>query len=142
MNTDSEALMQQGIATGQSAFELFQRKLSLSAAQIDKTFCHQVGGTHRKLMLDSLSIDASRDYPTLHWLGNTGSAALPSAMAIGLQSEFAASGDRIAMLGIGSGINSIMIGVRWNRTLVKGSLESGLPFETQAIPNISEHAMI
>ena len=135
MNTDSEALMREGIETGRRAFESFKKELQWDTSDVDKTFCHQVGGTHRKLMLEAMGIDHQRDFPTLHWLGNTGSAALPSTMAIGVESEFAVGGNKIAMLGIGSGINSVMIGVQWNKTLVKGTLESGENFDIHSHVN-------
>ena len=137
MNTDSEALMNEGIETGRMAFERFQNELHWDIEDIDKTFCHQVGGTHRKLMLEALNVESHRDFATLHWLGNTGSAALPSAMAIGVESGFAAPGEKVAMLGIGSGINSVMIGVEWNKSSVIGTQENGQRFDVQnGIPEI------
>ena len=99
--------------------------------EIDKSFCHQVGATHRKLMLESLGISLEIDFATLHWLGNTGSVALPITMACGLEQGFVAAGDRIGMLGIGSGINCVMIGVEWQKTLVKSNFaEAGLVPQT------------
>jgi 3-oxoacyl-[acyl-carrier-protein] synthase-3 len=103
---------------------------------LQKTFCHQVGSGHRKLMLESLGLPADRDYTTLQWLGNTGSAALPITMAIGLERGFASPGERLAMLGIGSGINCLMLGVEWQKTLVQGGEFPAQPVhETLAGPH-------
>jgi 3-oxoacyl-[acyl-carrier-protein] synthase III len=121
MNTDSETLMREGIATGAATFEKFLAESGWSREEIDKTFCHQVGSGHRKLMLESLGLSGDTDFTTLEWLGNTGSAALPITMALGLEQNFAKSGDRLAMLGIGSGINSVMLAVEWQKTLVRGA---------------------
>jgi 3-oxoacyl-[acyl-carrier-protein] synthase-3 len=68
-----------------------------------------VGGTHRKLMLQSLGLPEDRDYVTYPWLGNTGSVALPVTLAVALESGFIRLHEQVALLGIGSGINSIML---------------------------------
>jgi len=118
METDSEALMQAGVATGIETMAPFLEQAQWKTEDIDKTVCHQVGSGHRKLMLESLSIDAQIDFPTFSWLGNTGSAALPSALAVACEKEFIQQGDKVGLLGIGSGINCTMIGVQWNESRV------------------------
>jgi len=118
MATDSEQLMREGIATGVETFREFLITADWGPADIDRTFCHQVGAAHRKLMLASLGLPPERDFVTFPWLGNTGAVALPVTLAIGLQGGHVASGDRLALLGIGSGINSVMLALQWQTTLV------------------------
>ncbi len=113
METDSERLMAEGIRVGAETFAAFQREIGWSAAQIDKTFCHQVTTTHRKLMLAALGLDPKIDFPTVETLGNTGSVALPLAMALGIEQGHLKVGDRVALLGIGSGINVMMLAMEW-----------------------------
>lgn len=120
METDSKQLMDKGIETGVTNMQRFQSATNWKASDITRSICHQVGGTHRKLMLESLGIPADIDYQTFSWLGNTGSAALPITMAIGTERDFIQAGDKVAMLGIGSGINCVMIGAEWNQTCVAG----------------------
>jgi acyl-CoA:acyl-CoA alkyltransferase len=115
MRTDSERLMREGIATGVDTFAAFLAEIGWTREDIQKTFCHQVGSAHRKLMLDSLGLDPALDFSTLEFLGNTGSAALPITMAIAIEQGRLGRGDQVAMLGIGSGINSVMIGVDWQQ---------------------------
>ncbi|QDU94724.1 3-oxoacyl-ACP synthase III [Lignipirellula cremea] len=122
METDSERLMHEGIATGVETFKDFQHESGWRPQDIHKTFCHQVGSGHRKMMLEALGADPARDFATLEWLGNTGSVALPITMARGLECGFAGPGDNIGMFGIGSGINCLMLGAAWQHTLVKGEL--------------------
>ena len=43
--------------------------------------------------------------------GNTGSAALPTALSLAIDNDFIKVGHRTVLLGIGSGLNSTMIGV-------------------------------
>lgn len=118
MQTDSEQLMRDGVAAGAETFQGLLAETGWDVSEIDKTFCHQVGSAHRKLMLDRLGIDPAIDFPTFEWLGNTGSAALPVAMAIGREEGWLDPNDRVAMLGIGSGINSLMMGVEWKESPV------------------------
>jgi len=122
MTTDSEALLREGIVTGTLAFETFLAESSWSRAEINKTICHQVGGAHRKQMLSALGLDLEDDFSTFQWLGNTGSVALPITLAVALEQNQIQTSDQLALLGIGSGINCLMLGVQWQRTLVASNL--------------------
>jgi 3-oxoacyl-[acyl-carrier-protein] synthase-3 len=113
MTTDSERLLREGVAAGKTAFERFLRAAGWQAADIRQTICHQVGSAHRKLMLAELGLDPARDFVTYPTLGNTGSAALPTTLALAAQAGRVSPGDRVALLGIGSGINVVMAGVEW-----------------------------
>ncbi|MCI0332841.1 MAG: 3-oxoacyl-ACP synthase III [Planctomycetes bacterium] len=117
MQTDSEELMRQGVAAGAETFERFLAAAGWEPDDIDRTFCHQVGVAHRKLMFESLGLNPEIDFATVETLGNTGSAALPVTMAIGIEQGQLHAGDRVAMLGIGSGINCLMLAVEWQRSL-------------------------
>ena len=80
---------------------------------VDGVCCHQVGHAHRKLLYETLSLGLEKDFSTLEYLGNTGAASLPSTLALGAEKGFLKSGDRIALLGIGSGLNCLMPGAEW-----------------------------
>ena len=118
MNTDSETLMARGIETGVSTFDRFLDESNWTPSEIDKTICHQVGSGHRKLMLESLGLQPEKDFTTFQWLGNTGSAALPVTWATAAKENKIESADNLALLGIGSGINCIILGVEWNKSVV------------------------
>ncbi len=118
MWTDSESLLEEGIRTAAEVFPRFLESVGWDAAEIDKTFCHQVGRAHRKMLFEALELNPALDYSTLEWLGNTGSVALPITAAMGVHSKHLATGDRVALLGIGSGINALALGVEWQKSLV------------------------
>jgi 3-oxoacyl-[acyl-carrier-protein] synthase III len=128
MQTDSEELMRHGVAVGTETFGRFLAVAGWETAQIDRTFCHQVGVAHRRLLFESLGLDPAIDFATLEFLGNTGSAALPITMALGVEQGGVTSGDRVAMLGIGSGINCLMLGAEWqtSRSIVGQARRSGV----------------
>ncbi|MBD15904.1 MAG: 3-oxoacyl-ACP synthase III [Planctomycetaceae bacterium] len=114
MHTDSEQLMHEGVATGAETFAKFLTETGWPPEKIDKTVCHQVGVAQRKLLFETLELNPKIDYTTLETLGNTGAAALPLTMALALENGHILPKDRVAMLGIGSGINCLMVGVLWN----------------------------
>jgi 3-oxoacyl-[acyl-carrier-protein] synthase-3 len=118
MTTDSEALMREGIATGAATFRDFLTESDWSLEQLDKTCCHQVGEAHRKQMLASMDLDPDKDFATLQWLGNTGSVALPITTAIAAEQGHFKANDKVGLLGIGSGINCLMLAIDWQHVPV------------------------
>jgi 3-oxoacyl-[acyl-carrier-protein] synthase-3 len=119
MSTDSEALLAGGVAAAEAAFERFARLTGWRAEDIQKTFCHQVGTAHKRLMFETLSLDPAADFSTFETLGNTGSCALPVTAALGVERGHLRPGDRMALLGIGSGINVIMLAVDWQASYLR-----------------------
>ena len=79
----------------------------------DKIIPHQVGVAHRLAFLEALELPLDRDFETFRRYGNTGSAALPLTLIKARDAGFLSSGDRVALLGIGSGLTSTMLGVEW-----------------------------
>jgi len=118
MQTDSERMMLAGVEVAREAFAEFLAELDWQPEDIHKSFCHQVGVAHRKLLFEALQLDPAIDFPTVSYLGNTGSVAVPITAAIGIEQGWLKSNDQVALLGIGSGINVLMLGVDWQRSLV------------------------
>ena len=71
-------------------------------------------------MFESLGLNPTIDFTTVETLGNTGAAALPITMAMGNEAGRLRKGDRVAMLGIGSGINCLMLAVEWQHAPDQG----------------------
>lgn len=113
MNTDSEGLLKAGCALAGDTFKLFTDKMGWSSSDIDRTFTHQVGSAHRKLLYESIGVDTKKDFATLDFLGNVGSVSLPITLALGEEKGVLSSGDRVGLLGIGSGLNCLMLGIEW-----------------------------
>jgi 3-oxoacyl-[acyl-carrier-protein] synthase-3 len=113
MSTDSEALLHAGVSLAEAAWPDFLHELNWRSEEVHRVFTHQVGRAHRKLLLERLGLPEEADFPTVEFLGNTGSAALPTAVALGLEQGHVRTGDRVALLGIGSGLNVLMLGLEW-----------------------------
>lgn len=113
MQTDSELLMREGCKLARETWNEFLGNLGWKQDSVDKVFCHQVGHLHRKLLYETLELDPGKDFSTLEFLGNTGSAALPVTLALGHEQGFVQSGDKVGLLGIGSGLSCVMLGAEW-----------------------------
>ena len=113
MATDSEELMKQGIETARATWTDFLAELDWQSEKIDVLFCHQVGSAHARLLFENLKLDPAKNFETLPLMGNTGSVSAPVTMAIGIEQGIFRKGQRAALLGIGSGINCLMLGVEW-----------------------------
>ena len=110
MQTDSEALLVAGIELARETWAAFANEFG---AEFDRTICHQVGSTHRRKLYEALGLDLAKDFSTFETLGNTGSVALPATLAGAVEAGAVKAGDRVALLGIGSGLNSLMLAVDW-----------------------------
>jgi acyl-CoA:acyl-CoA alkyltransferase len=113
MQTDSEALLVGGVALAQETWRDFARELEWDASAVHRFITHQVGSTHRRKLYEALQLDLAKDFSTFETLGNTGSVALPSTLARAAEAGVLQRGERVAMLGIGSGLNCLMLGVEW-----------------------------
>lgn len=113
MQTDSEALLHAGVELAAKTWDECRQTLDWHNSDVNKAFTHQVGKAHRKLLYDRLGLDPAIDYPTVETLGNTGAVALPTAAAIGIENGHLEPGDNVALLGIGSGLSSVMLGIDW-----------------------------
>lgn len=120
MQTEAERLLEAGLAAGSATFAAFLEVLGWQRNMIDRTICHQVGRAHQQRMLQSLQLPVERDFAIYPTLGNTGSVALPLAWALAAQSGFLQPGQHVALLGIGSGINCLMLGIEWQTARVAG----------------------
>ncbi len=113
MSTDSEQLLHKGIETAAACWQDFQDTLGWKAEDMDRFFCHQVGRAHAQLLFETLGLDPARNFETLPLLGNVGSVSAPITMAMGIEQGALLPGQKAALLGIGSGINALMLGVEW-----------------------------
>jgi len=113
METDSIGVLQNGVVLGIETFKAFRDALSLSADKPDKIICHQVGATHQNTILDAIAFPKEKDFTTFRFLGNIGTVSLPITAAIAAEREFLQPGDLVGFLGIGSGLNCLMLGIEW-----------------------------
>ncbi|MGZ3806455.1 MAG: 3-oxoacyl-[acyl-carrier-protein] synthase III C-terminal domain-containing protein [Bacteriovorax sp.] len=113
METDSEELLKYGVNLAKSTWQGLKENLSWTNETPDLVLTHQVGTAHEKLSLESLELTHKKTFKTYPFLGNTGSSALPITLMMAHEEGVLKKGESVALLGIGSGLSSIMLGVQW-----------------------------
>ncbi|MBS0662069.1 MAG: 3-oxoacyl-ACP synthase III [Verrucomicrobia bacterium] len=113
MQTDSEQLLVAGVGLAQETWREFTGPSGWPAEGFDRYVCHQVGSTHRRKLYEMLGLDLAKDFSTFETLGNTGSVALPATLAAALDAGAVREGSRVGLLGIGSGLNCLMLALEW-----------------------------
>lgn len=109
MTTDSKGLLDAGVQlavdTWNDAADEFDWR------DLDAYVIHQVSSVHTEAITTALGIDPGRTPVIFPTRGNVGPASIPFTLALHA-SDFS-SGDRIACMGIGSGLNSAVIEIEW-----------------------------
>lgn len=113
METDSEQLLLAGMDVAKATWMKFAAESGWGVGTPDRVITHQVGSAHRRKLYETLQMDAAKDFASVEFLGNTGSAALPATLALAAERGALRTGQKAALLGIGSGLNSLMLAVEW-----------------------------
>jgi 3-oxoacyl-[acyl-carrier-protein] synthase-3 len=110
MQTDSEQLLIAGVNLARTTWDEFARE---HGTDFQRFVCHQVGSVHRRKLYETLGLDLAKDFSTFENLGNTGSVALPATLAAAIDAGAVREGSRVGLLGIGSGLNCLMLALEW-----------------------------
>ncbi|MCG6200581.1 3-oxoacyl-ACP synthase III [Psychromonas antarctica] len=113
MRTNAVPLLKEGVALAHDTWKHFLSQRDWEVEQVDKVICHQVGSANQKQVLAALNIPAYKEFPTYQKLGNMGTVSLPVTAAMAHDQGFLTKGDNVSFLGIGSGLNCMMLGVEW-----------------------------
>jgi 3-oxoacyl-[acyl-carrier-protein] synthase-3 len=113
MHTDYEGVLKNGLKLAPDTWEATKQELGWKNSDIDRFFTHQVSAMHSKLLFKTLGLDYTKDFSTVEYLGNIGSVSLPITMAIAIDQGRLHPCDNVAMMGIGSGICCLMLGLKW-----------------------------
>lgn len=111
MRTDSEALLIAGVGLAQRCWQRFKDETSWDESTPQRIVTHQVGRRHSALLFEKLGLDPAKDYQSFDRLGNVGSVSVPATLALGIAAGRISAGERVALLGIGSGLASMMLAV-------------------------------
>jgi len=113
MSTDAVNVMNYGVELGRRTWSAFLPEVGWTDSEVDRVVCHQVGSAHQSAILKTLGIPLDKDFTTYEFLGNMGTVSLPLTAALADERDILSAGDKVAMLGIGSGLNCLMLGVDW-----------------------------
>lgn len=113
MQTNSPELLARGIDVAEATWQVTKAELGWDNATPTVVCGHQVGHAHREQLYNRLGLDHAKDFSTFEFLGNCGSASVPATASLAEEAGRIKPGDRVAWLGIGSGINCTMFGMEW-----------------------------
>lgn len=113
MQTDSERLLEAGVALAAETWAEFREVSGRGADGFSHFVCHQVGSVHRRRLYERLGLPIDRDVSTFAEYGNMGSVSLPATLATAESAGAIAAGSHVGLLGIGSGLNCLMLDLEW-----------------------------
>ena len=113
MITDAPALLQAGVDVAQQAWARAEIELGWRRDNIDHLIMHQVGSAHSRSVVTRLGLSIDRAFLTYPEFGNMGPASIPITLSKAVEAGGVYPGHRLALMGIGSGLNCSMMGVRW-----------------------------
>lgn len=113
MVTDAGQLLKAGVALARQTWNLATDVLAWRQDELDELILHQVGSIHMSTLLSELELQPSHAFVTYSEYGNIGPAAIPFTLSKSVDAGRVYQGDRIALMGIGSGLNCAMMEIVW-----------------------------
>jgi 3-oxoacyl-[acyl-carrier-protein] synthase-3 len=114
MTADASKVLIFGVELAKKTWDLASRTLAgWSDAQIDAYMPHQVSRRNMDVLNEKLGLTPSKQHLNFPTLGNIGPAAVPITLCQAAEPGRIRSGDHVALMGIGSGLNCSMMSVTW-----------------------------
>ena len=109
MFTDAKALLKGGLDLVVSAWK--EASGEWEWKKMNRYVTHQVSSIHTDAIVRAVRLDRSRVPTTFPRLGNVGPASVPITLAE--EQATLRSGDRVLLMGVGSGLNTAMMELAW-----------------------------
>lgn len=113
MTTDASTLLTAGLQLASKTYNKVKEEFHWEEKKFAQYILHQVSHIHTLKLCKMIGIDPSLVFKIFPDYGNVGPAAIPIALDQYLQKNTVPSGERVALLGIGSGINCSMMEILW-----------------------------
>lgn len=113
MVTDTRMLLIEGIKLSQKTFGAAKLALGWVVEELDQFVIHQVSKVHTAAFTKAIGIDPKKVMTIFGEHGNIGPASVPIVLSKLREMGRLKKGDRVALLGIGSGLNCSMAEVVW-----------------------------
>jgi 3-oxoacyl-[acyl-carrier-protein] synthase-3 len=113
MVTDTRTLLVEGLKLAGKTFQAARAALGWAANELDEFVIHQISKVHTQAFVELLGIDPNKVLTVFPEFGNIGPASVPIALSKLDEQGRLQRGKRIALLGIGSGLNCSMGEVVW-----------------------------
>lgn len=109
MRTDTQGLLTAGVQLAKELWEDAREEFDWD--DMDRYVVHQVSSVHTGKTAEALGLDESRIPLTFPTLGNVGPAAV--AITLAKEADSLGRGDRVLMMGVGSGLNMTCLELTW-----------------------------
>ncbi len=113
MLVQARPLMKAGVDLARKTWNECASLFGWTAENVDHYICHQVGRRHHEYLFESLGLPPERSFLTYPYLGNVGPASVPITLALAKEAGTFTKGDRLSLMGIGSGLNCSMMEILW-----------------------------
>lgn len=113
MLVHAQELLKAGLMLARQTWGMGQKILGWSASNLDFIVGHQVGSKHFARLFELFGLDPTRTFVTYPFLGNVGPASIPLTLAIAVERGLIKPGYRLGLMGIGSGLNCLMMEIEW-----------------------------
>ncbi len=113
MVTDTKTLLVEGLKLAAKTFQAARAALGWAVEELDEFVVHQISKVHTAAFVELLGIDPKKVLTVFPDLGNIGPASVPVALSKLHELGRLQRGKRVALLGIGSGLNCSMAEVVW-----------------------------
>jgi 3-oxoacyl-[acyl-carrier-protein] synthase-3 len=113
MVTDTRMLLIEGLKLAQKTFIAAKVALGWVVEEMDEFVIHQVSQVHTAAFIKAFGIDPKKVLTIFGEHGNIGPASVPIVLSKLRELGRLKKGDRVALLGIGSGLNCSMAEVVW-----------------------------
>jgi len=113
MVTDTRMLLIEGLKLAQSTFAAAKQALGWAVEELDEFVIHQVSKAHTRAFIKAFGIDPKKVMTIFGEHGNIGPASVPTVLSKLREMGRLKKGSRVALLGIGSGLNCSMAEVVW-----------------------------
>ncbi|RNF83581.1 3-oxoacyl-ACP synthase III [Montanilutibacter psychrotolerans] len=113
MVTDTKMLLSEGLKLAQRTWIAARGALGWVVEELDEFVIHQVSQVHTQAFIKAFGIDPKKVLTIFGEHGNIGPASVPIVLSKLREMGRLKKGDRVALLGIGSGLNCSMAEVVW-----------------------------
>jgi len=113
MRTDTKGLLLAGLELAAHTWKEAVSSFDWDPQAVDTYVVHQVSKVHTRAVCDTLGLDIDR-FPLIYpEFGNIGPAGVPTVLSRSVQDGTVSSGDRVMLMGVGSGINAAAAEIIW-----------------------------
>ena len=113
MTTDPTTLLQEGVKLAAQVWQEFTADLGLDHPDFAQYALHQVGKANHDAVCKAVGVPVDRALRIYPDTGNVGACGVPLTLSRAIELGRVSPGDKVALMGIGSGLNSAMQALRW-----------------------------